>query len=159
MQLQKPADLARLVKTRRQALDLTQHDVADSVGITRQSLARIERGHGGASFDTVLRIFERLGIIVEATPNRQITSIDSSESGRDSDVVSLIAAALTTGRASENSAIAAAASAASQNTYKTRPQNTHDARRAALRAAIEVGDPDLESSAADTEIPQKRKPY
>lgn len=69
MQIQKPADLARTVKTRRQAQGLTQQDIADAVGITRQSLARIERGHSGASFDTILRIFEKLGLRLEAIEN------------------------------------------------------------------------------------------
>ncbi|MDO8943974.1 MAG: helix-turn-helix transcriptional regulator, partial [Desulfobacterales bacterium] len=76
MQIQKPSDLARILKTRRQAKGLTQQEVADDVGITRQSLARIERGHGGVSFDTVLRIFETLDIRLEtATSNqRNLTS-------------------------------------------------------------------------------------
>jgi transcriptional regulator with XRE-family HTH domain len=67
MRIQSPADLARTIKTRRQARGLTQQDIADAVGITRQSLARIERGHGGVSFDTVLRILETLELNLEAT--------------------------------------------------------------------------------------------
>lgn len=66
MQIQTPADLARLIKTRRQAQRFTQQEVADAVGITRQSLARIERGNAGTSFDTVLRIFAHLGINLDA---------------------------------------------------------------------------------------------
>ncbi|SJN08043.1 hypothetical protein FM113_00595 [Leucobacter sp. 7(1)] len=71
MRIQKPADLARLIKTRRQAQGLTQQDVAAAAGITRQSLARVERGHGGVSFDTTLRIFERLGIQLDAVSRPQ----------------------------------------------------------------------------------------
>ena len=71
MKIQKPADLARAVKTRRQAQGFTQQDIANAVGITRQSLARIERGHGGASFDTILRIFTELGLGLEATTDKQ----------------------------------------------------------------------------------------
>lgn len=67
MRIQTPADLARIVKTRRQAQKLTQQNVADAVGITRQSLARVERGHGGVSFDTVLRIFDVLDIQLDTT--------------------------------------------------------------------------------------------
>lgn len=141
MQIRKPADLARIVKTRRHAQGLTQQDIADAVGITRQSLARIERGHGGASFDTVLRIFEKLGIHLEATskdqhhitipipaPNhdalRQATSaalaatrdIDTSaiaaEVARNIDTSALTAVAF---RNVDTSAIAAAATAAARN--------------------------------------------
>lgn len=71
MRIQKPADLARLIKTRRQAQGLTQQEVAAAAGITRQSLARVERGHGGVSFDTALRIFEHLGIQLDAVSRPQ----------------------------------------------------------------------------------------
>ena len=71
MRLQTPSDLARLVKNARVQRTLTQQDVADAVGITRQSLARLERGNGGTSFDTVLLILDHLGIHVDATPDRR----------------------------------------------------------------------------------------
>lgn len=107
MRIQKPSDLARLVKTRRQAGGLTQQDIADAVGITRQSLARIESGHGGASFETVLRIFEHLDIRLEAVRSGQH---QGNNSIRDNDEVQWIASdALTTTRSVDTSALAAAA--------------------------------------------------
>lgn len=69
LRISKPADLARLVKTRRHAHGRTQQDVADAVGITRQSLARVERGNAGISFDTLILIFDYLGIRLDATPD------------------------------------------------------------------------------------------
>ncbi|MCC4908393.1 helix-turn-helix transcriptional regulator [Microbacterium sp. cx-59] len=72
VKLQSPSDLARLVKNARAQRSLTQQEVADAVGITRQSLARVERGHGGVSFDTVLLILDQLDIHLEATPKRRI---------------------------------------------------------------------------------------
>jgi len=74
MKLQTPSDLARLVKNARNQRNLTQQEVADAVGITRQSLARIERGHGGTSFDTVLLILGHLGIRLEANLERRIAA-------------------------------------------------------------------------------------
>lgn len=71
VKLQTPSDLARLVKNARTRRSLTQQDVADAVGITRQSLARLERGNGGTSFDTVLLILENLGIHLDATAERR----------------------------------------------------------------------------------------
>ncbi|GGH43169.1 helix-turn-helix transcriptional regulator [Microbacterium album] len=71
MKLQTPSDLARLVKNARVQRTLTQQDVADAVGITRQSLARLERGNGGTSFDTVLLILDHLGIHLDATTDRR----------------------------------------------------------------------------------------
>ncbi|WP_300267045.1 helix-turn-helix transcriptional regulator [Microbacterium sp.] len=66
VKLQAPSDLARLVKNARAQRGLTQHDVADAVGITRQSLARLERGNGSTSFGTVLLILDHLGIHLDA---------------------------------------------------------------------------------------------
>ncbi|MFD2839731.1 helix-turn-helix transcriptional regulator [Populibacterium corticicola] len=93
MRIQTPADLARTVKTQRQAQDLTQQEVADAVGITRQSLARIERGHGGTSFDTILRILEKLGVQLEATPQESRGTITAA-SGHNSDTLREVADAL-----------------------------------------------------------------
>ncbi len=119
MQIQKPSDLARIVKTRRQALGLTQQDVADAVGITRQSLARIESGHGGVSFETVLRIFEQLDIRLEVARSQhqlanstrnndgfQRIASDALASSRSVDTSALTAAAL---RSVDTSALTAAA--------------------------------------------------
>ena len=129
MQIQKPADLARMVKARRQSQGLTQQDVADAVGMTRQSLARIERGHAGASFDLVLRIFEKLGIRLEANSDGQRTvavpvptwdvdtSLNASAAARAS--AKRIDTSDTAASAFKNlgvSAIAAAATAATRNT-------------------------------------------
>lgn len=74
MKLQTPSDLARLVRNARAQRSLTQQDVADAVGITRQSLARLERGNGGTSFDTVLLILDHLGIHLDATTERRTTA-------------------------------------------------------------------------------------
>ena len=68
MKIQTPSHLARLVKNARAQRELTQQDVADAVGITRQTLARLERGHAGISFDTVILILDHLGIQLDATP-------------------------------------------------------------------------------------------
>lgn len=72
MKLQTPSDLARLVKNTRIQRALTQQDVAHAVGITRQSLARLERGNGGTSFGTVLLILDHLGIQLDAATDHRI---------------------------------------------------------------------------------------
>lgn len=74
MKLQTPSDLARVVKNARVQRNLTQQDVADAVGITRQSLARLERGNGGTSFDTVLLILDHIGIHLDAATERRNTA-------------------------------------------------------------------------------------
>jgi len=74
VKLQTPSDLARLVKNTRTQRNLTQQDIAAAVGITRQSVARLERGNGGTSFDTVLLILDHLGIHLNATTDRSVTA-------------------------------------------------------------------------------------
>ena len=51
MQIHAPADAARAIKSRRLALGLTQLEAAQAIGITRQSLARIEQANGGALYE------------------------------------------------------------------------------------------------------------
>lgn len=74
MKVQTSSDLARLLKNARVQRDLTQQNVADAVGITRQSLARLERGNGGASFDTVLLILDHLGVRLDAIADDDTTA-------------------------------------------------------------------------------------
>lgn len=78
MKIQTPANAARVIKTQRLKLSLTQQDVAEAVNITRQSLARIEKGNGGGSFDTYLRLFDLLNISLEAIPDSPQT-LEGSE--------------------------------------------------------------------------------
>lgn len=172
MQIQKSADLARIIKTQRQSQGLTQQDVADAVGVTRQSLARIERGHGGTSFDTVLRIFERLNIRLEAhvENNHNVTSATTSPDAESS--LEVVSAAFQRVRDLNLSPLAAAASAASRNIdtsamlqnlrsalnhFAKHAKDTsakHESKfrfqveqQAAVNAAIEAGDPDQITSA------------
>ncbi|HJA04704.1 MAG: helix-turn-helix transcriptional regulator [Candidatus Microbacterium stercoravium] len=77
VKLQTPSDLARLVKNARVQRDLTQQDVAGAVGITRQSLARLERGDGGTSFNTVLLILDYLDVRLDALAERR-TSVPAA---------------------------------------------------------------------------------
>lgn len=115
IQIQKPADLARMIKTQRQSQGLTQQDVADAVGITRQSLARIERGHGRASFDTVLRIFDRLQIRIEAHQEEK-RHVSATTSPPDTEASwEVLSAALQRSRGFDLAPIVAAASATTQN--------------------------------------------
>ena len=133
VRIQKPADLARAVKTHRQAQGLTQQDVADAVGITRQSLARIERGHGGVSFDTVLRIIETLGLNFETTSNDRRHIIVADPQPINDAIRHAGSAALAAARTIDTSAIAAAALAA--------------ARTVDTSALTAVGRPNMDTSA------------
>ncbi|MGM1017193.1 MAG: helix-turn-helix transcriptional regulator [Actinomycetota bacterium] len=162
MKIGKPADLARLVKTRRQALGRTQQDVADAAGITRQSLARIERGHGGVSFDTLLLILDHLGIRLDGTPSQEADTRALSPAGTHSP--ELPTARLTQGidtsafaqaalrqlapsfdavAVSATEAVRSILAAAGASAPLRAPLSTitDDASRAILRSEIEAGNP------------------
>lgn len=151
MQIQKPSDLARLVKTRRQALGLTQQNVADSIGITRQSLARIESGHGGASFETVLRIFDQLDIRLEAIRGSQHQLDRSTRDKRG--LHWIVSDGLASGGNGDTSALAATALRSQETGAPTGAEiDAKEARLALLSAAIEAGDPDREESTVEEEV-------
>lgn len=79
MKIQSPADAARVIKTQRLRRELTQSDLAEAIGVTRQSYARIEQAHGGASFATYLKIFAFLGIVLEGEVSRTGASVDADD--------------------------------------------------------------------------------
>lgn len=163
MKISKPADLARLVKTRRHAEGHTQQDVADAAGITRQSLARIERGHGGVSFDTLILILDYLGIRLDGTPVEETDtgarpasaggSIPESATTRVTqgiDSAAFTRAALrqlqpsldaVTASATDTIRKTLATAALTAPVRKSLRTITDDASRALLRSAIEAGHP------------------
>ncbi len=51
---------------RRQLHDMTQQELADRVGVTRQTILSIERGRYNPSVGLALRIAEAFGVPVEA---------------------------------------------------------------------------------------------
>lgn len=71
MRVGKPADVSRLVKNRRLDLGLTQQQVADEAGVTRQLVARLENGSGDPSLSSTLRVLFALRIWLEAEPRSE----------------------------------------------------------------------------------------
>jgi transcriptional regulator with XRE-family HTH domain len=152
MQIQTPADLARLIKSRRQAQRFTQQEVADAVGITRQSLARIERGNAGTSFDTVLRIFAHLGINLDANSgNVTSVAIPSIDTAALSRIQAVTSRALASVPPIDVSALSALRGAMSQSSAFQEAMSQREERLAALSRVIEATDPDRARSAAAPE--------
>lgn len=54
-----------LRRHRRQLRDMTQQELADSVGVTRQTIVSIERGRYNPSIGLALRLAEVLEVAVE----------------------------------------------------------------------------------------------
>ncbi|WP_035832748.1 helix-turn-helix transcriptional regulator [Jonesia quinghaiensis] len=68
MKITSAHEAARLIHTSRVLAEITQQQLAERVGVTRQTIARIEQGKGGASFDTYLAVFKELDITLTGQP-------------------------------------------------------------------------------------------
>ena len=60
-------DVGRLVRQTRQAASMTQQQLADRVGTTRQWVIRLEQGHSTPTMKTVLVALSVLGLEITAT--------------------------------------------------------------------------------------------
>lgn len=61
-------DWGNIVRDRRRTLGMTQKDLGQSIGKTRQWVVRFESGHAGsASVESLLAMLEVLGLGVEVT--------------------------------------------------------------------------------------------
>ena len=63
-----PADVAAAVKSRRRELHLTQAQVAQTAGVTRQFVSMVERSHPTAELGKVLAVLSAVQIHALAIP-------------------------------------------------------------------------------------------
>ena len=61
-------DLAAVVRGRRQALGLTQEDLAARANVSRQWISAFERGRPGAELQLILRLLEALELRLSVDP-------------------------------------------------------------------------------------------
>jgi len=54
--------VASSVRVRRTALELTQQELADELGVTHQHVSRIEAGHAVPSLEMLVRLSRRLSV-------------------------------------------------------------------------------------------------
>ncbi|MDC7787543.1 helix-turn-helix domain-containing protein [Rhodoplanes tepidamans] len=66
MLVRTPADLGAVLRDRRKHLDLDQATVAKRIGVSRQWVIEIERGHPRAELALVLRAIDVLGLRLDA---------------------------------------------------------------------------------------------
>jgi HTH-type transcriptional regulator/antitoxin HipB len=75
-----PADLGAIIRERRRELGLGQAELAERIGVSRQWIIGVERGHARAELGLVLRALDtlaiRLNAAVEASPAQPSTSPD-----------------------------------------------------------------------------------
>jgi HTH-type transcriptional regulator / antitoxin HipB len=72
MLIRTPADLGAVVRDRRKRLGLGQATLAEKIGVSRQWVVGIERGHSRAELGLVMRTLDALGIRLE-TKDRDAT--------------------------------------------------------------------------------------
>lgn len=62
-----PADLGAVIRERRKELQLDQATLAERIGVSRQWVIEMERGHARAELALVLRALDALSIQLDAT--------------------------------------------------------------------------------------------
>lgn len=55
-------EIGRRVRKRREALKLTQEQLAGEVGVTHQAISRVEGGHTSPSAELVIKLSQALGV-------------------------------------------------------------------------------------------------
>lgn len=91
MKINRPDDLARIVRERRSALDLTQAEVAERAGVSRKWVYEFEAGKSTAALEQLLRVLDALDLDLDASergsqrgvPGRQIDLDDLLDGLRD----------------------------------------------------------------------------
>lgn len=80
MRVRTPADLGAVIRDRRKQRKLDQAAFAEQIGVSRQWVIAIERGHARAELGLVLRAVDALNIHLEAsagqTGRRRSSAVD-----------------------------------------------------------------------------------
>jgi HTH-type transcriptional regulator/antitoxin HipB len=80
-------DLSALVRGRRQALGLSQEDLADRANVSRQWISAFERGRPGAELRLILRLLEALELRLSVDPLEAIQERRGRPEGVDLDAL------------------------------------------------------------------------
>jgi HTH-type transcriptional regulator/antitoxin HipB len=67
MFIRTPADVGAVIRDRRKQLGLNQSTFARRIGVSRQWVIGVERGHARAAMGLVLRAIDALGIRLDAS--------------------------------------------------------------------------------------------
>jgi HTH-type transcriptional regulator / antitoxin HipB len=70
MLIRTPADLGAVIRDRRKQLGLDQSALAKRIGVSRQWVIEVERGHPRAAMNLVLRAIDALGIRIDASADQ-----------------------------------------------------------------------------------------
>jgi len=84
MLIRTPADLGAVIRDHRKRLGLGQAELAEKIGVSRQWVVGIERGHSRAELGLVLRTLDTLGMRLEM---REKDATPKSPSSPDIDAI------------------------------------------------------------------------
>lgn len=79
MLVRTPADLGAVIRDKRKQLKLDQATLAKQVGVSRQWVIEVERGHARAELGLVLRVIDALKIPLDAgvdQPQSRASGVD-----------------------------------------------------------------------------------
>lgn len=68
MRIDRPSDLGVVVRRRRRELRLTQQELAERLGVTRQWVIALEAGSGSPRLDHVMHTMAELSLALQITP-------------------------------------------------------------------------------------------
>ena len=77
MWINSPRELGQLVREARTSRGLSQAELAEQLGTTRQWVIALEQGNGGAELDRVLKALFALGIRINATDTQAQPATDT----------------------------------------------------------------------------------
>ena len=86
MFIRTPADLGAAIRDRRKQLGLDQSTFAKRIGVSRQWVIAVERGHARAAKGLVLRAIDALGVRLDASIG-QMNRHGSTASASDIDAI------------------------------------------------------------------------
>jgi HTH-type transcriptional regulator / antitoxin HipB len=86
MLVRAPTDLGAVIRDRRKQLKLDQSTFAKRIGVSRQWVIAVERGHARAALGLVLRAIDALGIRLDASME-QTSRRGSTASAVDIDAI------------------------------------------------------------------------
>ncbi|WP_411281013.1 helix-turn-helix domain-containing protein [Gemmatimonas sp.] len=93
MNLRTPADIALLVKERRKRLGVSQHQLADRIGGSRQWVQKLEQGLPGLELGLTLRALQALGVMLDASNGPEQLTVAGAERNRGGQGLSVAAVA------------------------------------------------------------------
>jgi HTH-type transcriptional regulator/antitoxin HipB len=70
MRVRTAADLGAVIRDRRKQLKLDQATFAERIGVSRQWVIEVERGHPRAELSLVLRALDALDVQIDTTANQ-----------------------------------------------------------------------------------------